>query len=545
MKPKIKFIYVLLFSGLIPTLCVVIILTIASINLLSTVQVEEIYNSLENAVHSIELLYDRDKDADKYINMYKEQGIEMTVSLDGKRVSTSIVDDRGKAIVGTSVPSEVISIVEDKGETYSSNNVTINGEPYFGYYTPIFEDGRIAGSFFAGLPKSIVAKNIKALVTKILSYGILVLSLCIIITSVLSLRLRKPILSLSDFLKKLSEGDLSETHNYGSSIIEIQTLLDSASNLRESLSNIVSQVKDSTNQLRGTISDTQLESDSVSEGVSQVSNTVGEVAKVSSSMAEDVQATSTKVSVITDSIENIVRSIDNLRKCSNSLQLASVDVKESMESVKESSEMSASLSETINNKIEETSNVVSSINIAVDAIINISSQTNLLSLNASIEAARVGEVGNGFAVVADSIKSLSTESGNNAKDISELADNIISKVNESVKLVKDMSSIIISELNAVEEASSNIEELNKRIADSVKEIQNIETLVESIDKSKNTVIERMESLSAISQETAASSEEITSSVETMSVAILGVNNDIKNVKEHVDKLETSIGLFKQ
>jgi len=185
-------------------------------------------------------------------------------------------------------------------------------------------------------------------------------------------------------------------------------------------------------------------------------------------------------------------------------------------------------------KIGQASNVISSI----------AHQTNLLALNAAIEAARAGNAGKGFGVVAEEIKNLALQSSKSTKEIDEIVQELQLNSENAVKTMERLSSIINEQTKSV----INSKDKYQLIADSMKEtestVNHMNVSGEKMDSMKDQILMNMESLSAIAEENAAATEQASASIEEQAASAEQISATSDNLTELANDMQELILRFK-
>ena len=269
-----------------------------------------------------------------------------------------------------------------------------------------------------------------------------------------------------------------------------------------------------------------------------------ELAVTATTLANNVQDVNTKAIQMGDNIEIIFNDVESLNNHTSAMQEAESNTSNAITETLECTSDAYTNIGLVNKQMLETNEAIQNISKAVDLIADITTQTNLLSLNASIEAARAGQAGRGFAVVVEEIKKLAEQSAQGADTIKQITEDIMQKSNTSVDMLKKVTSSMDKEVESLNGAKIDFEKLSLKVNDSIEAVKHISTKTEELDALKNSILENINDLSAISEENAASNEEVSASVTDISQRITSMSNSVADVNESTNKIAELMQYFK-
>lgn len=354
----------------------------------------------------------------------------------------------------------------------------------------------------------------------------------------------KPLISIADSTKKLSEGYIREKITATTITKETQDIIDAAKVLQQNLVSIVDNIKSTSSDLAGSVVDTNELCNSSASGATQISEAVDELSNATNNMAESVQTLADNMSDISEYVDAINDATDALSKSSSVMDTISEEAKSDIGLVAESAIKSVNAVENITEHMTELADSIAEITKATELIASISSQTSLLSLNASIEAARAGEAGRGFAVVASEISQLAEQSDNGTKQIDEVTKKVLDLSSKSRALTEAIAEIIKDEQHKVEATQDSFLKLKGEIDHSLSQINSIAEGVKKLEVAKDTATRAVSDLSAISEENAATNEQVNASIAGLSANITDISDRSDSMSSMAGVLTEAIKAFK-
>ena len=338
---------------------------------------------------------------------------------------------------------------------------------------------------------------------------------------------------LSGYLERLAEGQLGfdieelpegneHTKEVKQNFIAIMSNLEKARDmLREMLLNVIENTKT-----------VELSSGELAQASEQAGQASSQIATTIQQVTKGITQQSEATARVTSMVENEVQAINNLVEGTKRQGVAVRKAGEVTNLITSAGGISDKVIES-NRKVEEMGVRSNKIGAIVETIDDIASQTNLLALNAAIEAARAGEQGKGFAVVADEVRKLAERSSVATKEIGTLVDEIQKTVQEAVVV----STSVAQEINI---ASTDLMESIEAVAGVVKENEEI---TEQLASSSGEVMQAIENIAAVSEENGAAIEQVSASTEEMTAQVEEVNASAQSLAELSSVLKQSTDKF--
>lgn len=554
MKKKMGYLQVILMIGCIPMIAAIVALTVYASAKMKNELIDSTYLRLKACSTSVEQYFtwdiredilEKDDISYQFIDSLQEEHIEQTLFMGDERFITSIVDEDGKRIEGTKADPKVWETVK-AGNDYAADGMKINGERYYVYYMPVrSDDGEILGMAFSGERESAVRNAISGMLRSLVLLAGCMIVLFTAILVYLSFKIRKPLLATAEYIDCVANGDLSGNLEVKSVIREVTTLIRASAALKDKLNSIVTEVDGHAMQLDNNMESLNVLASASSKGANQIRQAIDELSKTAVSLAENVQSVNTSMMEMGNNVTAIHSETVTLNENSDKMDHANRNASESMNLVLTSSHTSSAIIEEMIVQVKATNEAIASISKAVELISDITSQTNLLSLNASIEAARVGQAGRGFAVVATEIKQLADQSSQGAAVIKNIVDDILEKSNKSVELTERMRTLAEKEQADIGSAKTGFDTLSQIIEANVATAGTIAEKTKNLEELKQTIINNITELSAISEENAASNEEVTANVSSIAESIDRISEDTGMIKKVSAALEEQMKYFKK
>ncbi|WP_139068454.1 methyl-accepting chemotaxis protein [Clostridium beijerinckii] len=445
-----------------------------------------------------------------------------------------------KELVGTDEASKLsfwnsIDASESGFINYNNNDVK-----KFGVYET---NGTTGWKLVAELDEKEVTNDTNSIITSTLSIILIISLIATFLALILSKSIGQNIKNLKDVFEKASNGDLTVSIK-ASTKDEFMDLTYSFNTMMVKLSELMNSITKSSREVLETSSNLASMSEEVTASIGEVAKAIEEVSKDASNQSQNAQSGVLEMNQLSSRLDKI--NVD-----SNEMDILSTNTKElgikglsMIDALIEKSNRTKIATTEVDDIVRDMNGSTKRINTISETISRITEQTNLLSLNASIESARAGEAGKGFAVVAEEIRKLAEQSKESTNEIKKIIESIQKKSDTAVEAIKFTENVVNEQDTAVGEAQEIFKKILESIEIIIDKVEEVRLSINDINGKKKVVITEIENISLIAEETASASEEVTASTEEITAAMDKFAKYADELQLLAEKLDSKLARFK-
>lgn len=455
------------------------------------------------------------------------------ITNDGREIFS---DGASESMVGTSFYKNSLSSEAKSGSEY----VTFNGVKYLYTYCKIGDTNNMLCSL---IEQSVIHQSADSIkqttVMMIMCTSILALIIASTYASSLSSSIKKAVQGIS----KVAEGDLTYSIKTRRKD-EFGTLTENLDHMRHNMKKLITNTSIVSSEVKDSTLEVSKSSEVITSSMAAISSAVGEIEQGIVEQADAANSCLNQMNILADSINEVTESTETMVSLEKHTKTIIESNYESLHELYEKAQGTSDITDKIVLDMEALSIQSGSITQIIDTIEDIAAQSNLLSLNASIEAARAGALGKGFAVVAHEIGMLAGQSLEAAKDVKEIAEGISKQTKETSRNVITAKETVSEQSIALNKTMEGYKDISTHMQELMKQIEKINEEVYAIENIKNDTLSAISNISAVSQQTAAATREVSDKTEYEFESVENLNKIILTLEQKAKNLEKEIGVFK-
>ena len=429
----------------------------------------------------------------------------------------------------------------DETEPQGSTEVRFQDEKYLFFYSrsESIEDVTVC----ALVPMAVVTSQAQEIRTTTVVLTILACIIALIIGVMVAGGIQANMTRFSKRFGEVAKGDLTITVE-AKSRDEFRNLAGSATNMITNTKNLVNKVTNATNELEKSAGSVEEVSDAINDCSQDITQAIDEIHEGIRRQSENALECVERTDILSNELQEVNRVIERVEVLVGENENMISQGMEYVQLLGERAHTTTEITSEVGSSIESLKKEYEIINSFVETITSISEQTNLLSLNASIEAARAGDAGRGFAVVAEEIRKLADDSAKAAGEIQRNVTHIMSQTESSVKNAQQAQKMVDLQGEAVEQVIKVFGDMRKQMSTLAEGLREIVTSMEKADIERSDTVQGVQNISNIIEETADRAEKVKDIAGKLLANVENLNSTADVLGDNMQELKSEISVFK-
>ncbi|WP_164215177.1 methyl-accepting chemotaxis protein [Virgibacillus sp. YIM 98842] len=373
--------------------------------------------------------------------------------------------------------------------------------------------------------------------------GLMIL-LAVFVAIITARTISNPVQAVVERMKLITGGDLSQEALKTNSRDEIGQLIVAANDMNKEVRNLLNQINEVSDTVSAQSEELTQSANEVKEGSEQIATTMQELASGSETQANSSTELSSAMTAFASNVQEANASGEKIKDHSGAVLEMTEEGSQLMNKSNAQMEKIDQIVQDAVQKVEGLDTQSQEISTLVSVIKDIADQTNLLALNAAIEAARAGEHGKGFAVVADEVRKLAEQVGDSVTDITGIVTNIQSETNVVTGSLQNGYKEVESGMAQIKATGEKFDGISTAISDVVDSIQTVSDNLSEVAATSQQMNSSIQEIAAISEESAAGVEQTSAASQQTSSSMEEVAASADDLARLAEDLSGLVRKFK-
>jgi len=335
--------------------------------------------------------------------------------------------------------------------------------------------------------------------------------LAIILSIIVARQIGGPLRSLERLMVEGAKGNLNVRTRFKARRDEIGQVGRSFNEMMEQIQSLVKQTNKSAADVLTTAQELSESARETAQAAREISEATEQIASGASTLASEAERGNELVVDLSKQLQHVVAANRSMGEVASDVHKASERGTAYMSQLTDKTQATEQMTRRMVEKVDQLKESTSSIRNLLDMMTQITQQTNILALNASIEASRSGAAGRGFMVIAGEIRKLADQSRKSIDVVAEMIEHIQNGIGETVSVMSEAYPMFQEQISSVKDADKLFNDVRERMIGLVQQADQVTEAIEQLEKAQQVLADTMSSVSAVSEESSAISEEVASS----------------------------------
>lgn len=440
------------------------------------------------------------------------------------------------SLIATKAPFELDGSDRNSG----SQNIEGVGQVLLIHHKLEFTNWYLVGS----IPVEELVKDATVIRNLTIQVSIAAAIIAILIAVVVMMSIGRPLIQLRDLMQEGAKGDLTVRSKIRKRKDEIGQLSSSFDQMMEQITHLALQTKASADAVLSTATTLTDASRKTAVSAKEIAVATEEIANGSTSLAVEAERGNDITLSINEQMKQVIVSNEQMVQSAYEVEQASGQGTAYMAELIDKTGKTEEMTREMVTKVDALKDSTRSIVKILDVLNAVTKQTNILSLNATIEASRAGAAGRGFMVVANEIRELADQSTQSIDVVGQITDRIQNEIVETVEVLSRAYPMFQEQIHSVKEANHIFVNVQGQMGTLIAKLEEVTSSVQKLEASQHVLNEAMSNVSAVAEEASATSEEVASlSAEQLSVSdnLVLLSTELNQVSE---ALKQTLSQFK-